>query len=65
MVGNNKDKKTTRETFGSIDPATGAGRISIVFIILGGIIGIVILYSIYFFSRMHNLRTQTLFSNKN
>ena len=34
MVGNNKDKKlvkTTRETFGGIDPATSGGQAGIFF----------------------------------
>ena len=40
MVGNNKDKKlvkTTRETFGSIDPATSGGQAGIALIIFFGI----------------------------
>lgn len=46
MVGNNKDKKTTRETFGSIDPATGEGQAKIVLIIFGVFVGIFILIAL-------------------
>ena len=48
MVGNNKDKKlvkTTRETFGGIDPATSGGQAGIALIIFFGIVVFIIIYA--------------------